>query len=76
MAAKKRAKGKSYNWIGKATARMKKRGTVGSYGHHTVKQMKRDKKKGRAIARKANFALNVRKGNRGGTRRRKRVSHR
>lgn len=58
MATRKR-KRKGGRWLQKASARMKARGTKGSYGHKTVAQMKRDKAKGGAIARKANFALNA-----------------
>lgn len=70
-------------WIQSAVKRMKRKATVGSYGHKTVKQMKRDKARGGAIGKKANFALNVRKANRGKkktarkvTRRKRRVSKR
>lgn len=56
--AKKRA-GKK--WMQAASARMARKGTKGSYGHKTVKQMRRDKAKGGAIGKKANFALNARK---------------
>jgi hypothetical protein len=55
---KKRGKKK---WIQEARERMEAKGTVGSYGHHSVAQMKRDKAKGGKIGKKANFALNVRK---------------
>lgn len=54
--AHKRGGGK---FIQKATARMKKKGTLGSYGHHSVAQMEKDKAKGGKIGKKANFALNM-----------------
>ena len=60
MAAKK-SKRKGGRWIQAASKRMAKKGTKGSYGHHTEKQMQRDKSKGGAIGKKANFALNMRK---------------
>lgn len=59
MAAKRKRKGG--RWIQAASKRMAKKGTKGSYGHHTEKQMQRDKAKGGAIGKKANFALNMRK---------------
>lgn len=54
-------KRKSGRWIQKARSSMKKRGTLGSYGHHSAKQMKRDIKGGGKLAKKAQFALNMRK---------------
>lgn len=51
----------SGNWIGKATSKMKQKGTLGSYGHHSMKQINKDIKKGGAIGKKAQFAKNVRK---------------
>lgn len=45
----------------KARARMKKKGTVGSYGHHSMKQINRDIKKGGKIAKKAAFAKAAKK---------------
>ena len=60
---------KDGHWMEKASARMKAKGTKGSYGHKTVAQMKRDKAKGGAIGKKANFALNARKGSKKGSRR-------
>jgi hypothetical protein len=60
---------------------MARRGTKGSYGHHSVAQMKRDKAKGGALGKKANFALSMRKiasrrKKRSGSRRRKRTARR
>lgn len=49
------------SWIQAARKKMRKKGTEGSYGHHTEKQMERDKAKGGAIGKKANFALNMAK---------------
>lgn len=57
--AKKASKKRGAKFIQDATARMAKRGTIGSYGHHTVKQMLRDKARGGKIGKKANFALNM-----------------
>lgn len=56
MAVKKKGR-----WIQKAAARMKKRGTVGSYGHHSEKAMKRDVARGGKLGKKAQFAINMRK---------------
>ncbi|MGH7749542.1 MAG: hypothetical protein ACREQ5_32965 [Candidatus Dormibacteria bacterium] len=61
MAAKKMAKKKKNHFIQAAKERMVEKGTVGSYGHHTEKQMEKDKAKGGAIGKKANFALNMEK---------------
>ena len=55
----KRKKGGRF--IQKAVARMKEKGTLGSYGHHSMKQMAKDKAKGGAIGKKANFAMNMAK---------------
>lgn len=55
------AKRKGGRFIQKATARMKRKGTLGSYGHHSMKQMSKDKAKGGAIGKKANFAMNMAK---------------
>lgn len=49
------------NWIQSARARMKRKGTVGSYGSHSQKSMKRDIKRGGKVGKKAQFALNIRK---------------
>ena len=55
------AKKKSHNFIQKARERMEAKGTVGSYGHHSMKQMAKDKAKGGKIGKKANFAMNMAK---------------
>ena len=55
------AKKKKGKWIQDASARMDAKGTKGSYGSHSVKQMEKDKGKGGAIGKKANFALNMHK---------------
>ena len=73
MAARKR---KKRRWLQEANRRMERKGSKGSYGHKTVAQMKRDKAKGGAIGKKANFALNVRKFSRKKKRSRKRTSRR
>jgi len=48
-------------WIQAAREKMKKKGTVGSYGHHSEKQMDRDIHKGGKLGKKAQFAKNMRK---------------
>ena len=48
-------------WIGSARKRMEEKGTVGSYGHHTEKQEKKDIAKDGKKGKKAQFALNMRK---------------
>lgn len=53
------AKKRSKKFIQKAVKKMQDKGTVGSYGHHSVAEMKADKKKGGKVAKKANFALNM-----------------
>ena len=67
MATKKR------NWIQKATKKMKRKGTLGSFGKATRKKIAAGKKKGGLAARKAVFAQNVaRASRRRATRRRNR----
>lgn len=44
------------HWMEKAAARMKRKGTVGSFGKATKKNIARGKKAGGKMARKANFA--------------------
>lgn len=44
------------NWIKKATARMKRKGTLGSFGKATKKKIAAAKKKGGKSAKKAAFA--------------------
>lgn len=48
-------------FIQKAVAKMKRKGTIGSYGHHSEKTMKRDIKKGGKRGKKAQFALNMKR---------------
>lgn len=43
-------------WIGKARASMKKRGTVGSFGKATSAKIKKGLAAGGAMAKKAGFA--------------------
>ena len=52
------AKGK---WIQKATAKMKKKGTLGSFGKATSKKIASAKKKGGLAKKKAIFAQNMKK---------------
>ncbi len=52
MATKKR-------WIQKAVKRMKRKGTLGSFGKATKKKIAAAKKKGGKAAKKAIFAQNV-----------------
>lgn len=47
------------HWMERATAKMKERGTLGSYGKASPKKISRDIKKGGKIERKALFARNV-----------------
>jgi len=48
-------------WIQKAVKRMKRRGTLGSYGKSTAKKNKRNIARGGKIGKKALFAENMRK---------------
>lgn len=54
------AKRKGKKWIQKAEDEMEKRGTKGSYGHHSEKQMDKDIAKGGKRGKKALFAKNMR----------------
>lgn len=49
------------NWIQKAVNKMKKKGTLGSFGKATAKKIKAGLKKGGAAAKKANFARNMKR---------------
>jgi hypothetical protein len=55
MATRKR------NWIAKATAKMRKKGTVGAFGKATTKKIAAARKKGGLAAKRANFAANMKK---------------
>ncbi len=55
---KKKSKG---NWIKDATDKQEKKGTKGSYGHHSEKEMDKDVAKGGKLGKKANFARNMAK---------------
>lgn len=48
-------------WIQKAVNKMKKKGTLGSFGKATVKKIAKAKKKGGKMAKKAIFAQNMKK---------------
>lgn len=48
-------------WIQSATAKMKKKGTLGSFGKATPKKIARAKRHGGKQAKKAIFAANMRK---------------
>ncbi len=48
-------------FIQKAVAKMKKKGTLGSFGKATAKKIAAAKKKGGKIAKKAVFAANMKK---------------
>ncbi len=50
------------HWIEKATAKMKKKGTLGSFGKATKKKIAAGKKAGGIKEKKAVFAQNVTKG--------------
>jgi hypothetical protein len=47
------------HWIQDATAKMKKKGTLGSFGKATPKKIEADEAKGGKIAKKAQFAENM-----------------
>lgn len=49
------------NWIAGAVAKMKKKGTLGSYGKSIAKKNKKNIAKGGKIGKKAQFAENIRK---------------
>ena len=49
------------NWIAKATARMKRRGTVGAFGKATKKKIAAAKKRGGLAAKRAVFAQNMKR---------------
>jgi hypothetical protein len=51
--------GPSKNFIQAATERMKKKGTIGSYGKASPGKIARDKAKGGLMAKKATFAQNM-----------------
>ena len=53
-----KSKGK---WIQKATARMKRKGTLGSFGKATKKRIAAGKRKGGKMKKKAIFAQNMKK---------------
>ncbi len=46
-------------WIQAATAKMKKKGTLGSFGKATPQKIARAKKQGGKMAKKAIFAQNM-----------------
>lgn len=50
---------KGKNWIGKATAKMKKKGTLGKFGKATAKKIGAAKKKGGLSEKRAVFAENM-----------------
>lgn len=52
---------KKGKWIQKATAKMKKKGTLGSFGKATPKKLAAGKKKGGKAEKKAVFAANMKK---------------
>lgn len=58
MALKKKTKKK---WIQAATAKMKAKGTLGSFGAATPKKLAVAKRKGGKLAKKAQFAENMKK---------------
>lgn len=51
----------SKGWIGKARARMKKKGTVGAFGKATSKKIKAAKKKGGLAKKRAVFAESMKR---------------
>lgn len=48
-------------WIQKATARMKRRGTLGAFGKATSKKIAAAKKRGGLAAKRAVFAQNMKR---------------
>jgi hypothetical protein len=58
VAQKKRRVNRS---LKRARSSMKKRGTLGSYGHHTESEDRANIRKGGAIGKKAQFALNMKR---------------
>lgn len=48
-------------WIQKAVSKMKRKGTLGSFGKATAKKIARAKKQGGIMKKKAIFAENVKK---------------
>jgi hypothetical protein len=48
-------------WIQKAVSKMKKKGTLGSFGKATSKKIAAAKKKGGKMAKKAIFAQNMKR---------------
>lgn len=53
--------GPSSNFIQKATERMKRKGTIGSFGKATYSKIARAKKEGGVMKKKAIFAQNMKK---------------
>ena len=53
--------GPSHNFIQKATARMKRKGTLGSFGKATPSKIARAKKAGGKMKKKAIFAQNMKR---------------
>ena len=49
------------NWIQKATAKMKKKGTLGKFGKATSKKIAAGKKAGGKLKKEAVFAANMKK---------------
>lgn len=47
------------HWIQKATAKMKEKGTLGSFGKATPKKIVHAEKEGGKMAKKAQFAANM-----------------
>ena len=52
---------KKSGWIGKAMAKMEKKGTVGKFGKATPKKIAIEKEKGGKPAKEALFAANMKK---------------
>ncbi len=47
------------DWIGKATAKMKSKGTLGSFGKATPRKIASAKREGGKMEKKAQFAQNM-----------------
>lgn len=54
----KKGKGRG---LARARAEMERKGTLGSYGHHSEHEMHADIRKGGKVGKKAQFALNMHK---------------
>ena len=49
------------NWIQSAVTKMKKKGTLGAFGKATANKIAKARKQGGLMAKRANFAANMKK---------------